>query len=364
VNLELEVCPGVPPEWPELTAAGPHTVTPRWLELGADRLGGGYHSFILRAGDRPELAVGGTILNGPLPSPRVDPYRILSGRSAGLGLIPDGPHPWADAAPADVFPAVLFMYPNFDMFPVGRGAHDPALLRELVAKLLDWARATGIAAFAFLFATPDAAELMAVLAEQGAQAVPLAGTCVLDVTWDDFDGYLATLPRKRRVGARAELNRLAAAGVVLAEEKLDDVEADLLRLRGKLVAKYDGRPAPDRDRMLLDKIRDLFEGDEIMVVTARCERRMLGFALLLRDAAHWTALLVGTDYGDPRSRLTYFGVTFYRPAALAPGRGITSIGYGLGSWHAKRLRGCRVVPLLAAALPVRAGPGHRPSGGG
>ncbi len=364
MSRELDVCPGLPADWPELTAACPHTVTPRWLALGADRLGDGYQTFILRAGGRPELAVGGTVLAGPLPSPRVDPYRILSGRSAGLGLIPDGPHPWADAAPADVFPAVLFMYPNFDMFPVGRAAHDRALLRDLVGKLLGWARANGIAALAFLFATPDAADLMAALAERGAAALPLAGTCVLDVSWDDFDGYLATLPSKRRVAIRGELNRLAAAHVVLAEERLDDVEPELLRLRAKLVAKYDGRPAPARDRLLLDKIRDLFDGDEILVVTARCERRMLGFALLLRDGGRWTALLVGTDYDDPRSRLTYFAVTFYRPAALAPGRGITSIGYGLGSWQAKRLRGCRVVPLLAAALPVRAGPGSGLSGGG
>ena len=247
------------------------------------------------------------------------------------------------------------MYPNFDLFPVGRGARDPGLLRDLVTRLRAWGAAEGMAAFAFLFVTPEGTGLLTALDACGASVMPLASTCVMDVTWDDFDGYLAALPPKRRGMIRGELRRLAGAGVVLAEEKLDDAEAELLTLRGNLVVKYDGRPAPARDRMLLDKVRSLFGQDEILVLTARCEGRMLSFALLLRDGANWSALLVGSDYGDPRSRLTYFAVSFYQPAMLAPGRGITSIGYGLGSWHAKRLRGCRAVPLHAAELPVRRG---------
>jgi hypothetical protein len=41
---------------------------------------------------------------------------------------------------------------------------------------------------------------------------------------------------------------------------------------------------------------------------------------------------------------------FYRPAALAPQRGITTIAYGLGTIRAKKLRGCTVNSLSAAAL--------------
>jgi hypothetical protein len=41
---------------------------------------------------------------------------------------------------------------------------------------------------------------------------------------------------------------------------------------------------------------------------------------------------------------------FYLPAMLAPARGVTQIDYGLGSWEAKRLRGCELTPLYASVL--------------
>jgi uncharacterized protein len=71
----------------------------------------------------------------------------------------------------------------------------------------------------------------------------------------------------------------------------------------------------------------------------------LGFALFAEHRDTWHCLAVGADYGDPRSRLTYFATAYYRAAEHAYRCGVRTIGYGIGAWQAKRARGCRPTPL-------------------
>jgi uncharacterized protein len=350
MTCALRVCDGLPPDWDELAAGAPPSVSRRWVNLAADRFPAGYRTFELRAGGATLAALGGTVLARPHASPRVDPYRILAGHSAGLGLIPAGPHPWRGLGAADVMPCALLMYPNYDLFPVGPAARDPAALDCLVRHLCAWAGREGLASLAFLYLTPRGGALMDALRRAGAQVVPLAHACSLDVTWRDFDGYLATLPQKRRAAVRSELRRLAAQEVTVGAEELGAVAPDLLRLRGQLVVKYGGTPSAERDGRLLDYVRASFTPAEICVVTARRRGLLLGFFLLVQDGDCWTALLTGADYDEPCSRFTYFATGFYTPAALAPARGVRTISYGLGSWEAKRLRGCELTALSAAGL--------------
>jgi uncharacterized protein len=318
-----------------------------------DRFPDGYATFALYSGDRPVLAIGGTVLREPLPSPRADPYQILSGRSGDLGLIPNGPHPWRDLSTVDVLPCALVMHPNYETFPVGPGAADPAVLDAFVLRLRAWAESAGLASLAFLYVTPAGAALLDALRRHGADVVALSAACVLDVSWPDFAGYLAMLPSKRRIEAKRELRHLAERGVTVGEEPFPAVADELLALRGRLVAKYGGAPSAERDRRLLRHLATAYRPDELCVVTARRGGKLLGFMLFAADGldgSAWTALLTGADYDDPDSRFTYFATAFYRPAGLAARRGVRRVSYGFGSWEAKRLRGCRLVPVHAAAL--------------
>jgi predicted N-acyltransferase len=180
--------------------------------------------------------------------------------------------------------------------------------------------------------------------------VELAARCDLRVTWDSFDGYLAGLPSKRRIAVRRELRALADLGVTVTERTLHGEEPGLVRLRCQLVAKYGNRPDPAKEAAFLDRVRTGFAPGEVSVFEAVRGGTVLGFGLFVRDGDTWVPVLTGTDYADPASRLTYFATLFYRPAELAPGRGVRLIPYGLGSWAAKQARGCRPSPLHAACL--------------
>jgi uncharacterized protein len=348
--LALNVFPSVPPQWDEL-AHGFHPVASRrWIEIGVHRLGDTYRIFALNDEQGVVAALGGTVLHAPLASPRVDPYAILSGRSAESGLLPDGPHPWHGLPVAAVMPTCLFMYPHYASFPVGKGARDPSVLRDFLRQLRGWAEMQRLASLSFLFLAPGSEALVAALRAEGAQVVQMTNQCSLPVTWTDFPGYLRTLPSKRRLAAGRELRRLAAQQVVLADEGVDDVRGELLDLRAKVTAKYHATVTPDKDAGLLDRIRHNFGSEEICVTTARHDGRLLSYMLFLQDGEHWTALFNGSDYDDPRASYAYFATAFYQAASLAPRCGVTEISYGLGSWHAKQQRGCKLVPLHAAEL--------------
>ncbi len=346
----LTVDRGLPGNWDQLAAAAPPSVPRRWIGLAIDRFGPGYRTFTLRAGNLAVLAMGGVVIDTPLPKPRIDPYHILSGRSAHLGLIKNGPHPWRGNSPAEVMPSLLLMYPNYDLFPIGPAAEDEGMVGAFLAELRSWAATQRIASLAFLYISAKGNVLPGVLRDAGAAVIPLTDYCHMDVSWLDFAGYLETLQAKRRVTTRRELRALAERGVELAEGKLDVNDAELLRLRCKLVTKYSGKCDIERERQLFERVAASFAPSEICVTTARKEGKLLGFSLLLQDKEEWTAFLTGADYDDPGFRLSYFATMFYLPVALAPERGIRKINYGIGSWEAKRLRGCACTPLYASAL--------------
>jgi predicted N-acyltransferase len=296
--------------------------------------------------------VTGVVVTGPSPNNRIDPYAILSGASVHQGLAPDGPHPWRGRDPDGVFPALLLMFPHYECLPVGPMAASERCCAELVARLVDWSRSRGLRSVVFEYLTPEADALLAALRRAGFAVTELAARCDLPVTWADFDGYLGTLPSKRRIEVRRELRALAESGVRVTERRLRADEPDLVRLRCQLVAKYANTPDPAKEAAYLDRVRATFAPEEISVFEAVRDDSVLGFGLFIRDGDTWLPMASGGDYTDPASRLTYFATLFYRPAELAPQRGVRLLPYGLGSWAAKRARGCRLNPLYAACLTI------------
>jgi hypothetical protein len=341
----------LPENWDEFAADAPATLRRRWITLAEGRIPGGIRTFTLRDRDgAPRVAAVGGVPAEPTGHVRFDPHRVLSGGSAQEGVVPDGPHPWAGLPAGVAFPGCLLMFPNYETAPAGPGSHDPADCAAFVDGLVDWCRAEGLRSVSGLFLRPDHPEFLAALADAGFDVVPMVDRCDMDVAWDDFDGYLAGLPRKRRFAVRRELRDIAAAGIVLGERDLRADEPELVRLRRQIVTKYGGVPDAEREAASLRHLREHFGPGNVTVCEARQGEALLSFSILVRDGAHWTVLMSATDYERPDSTFTYFAAMFYRPAHLAPELGIRSLSYGLGTVEAKRLRGCTVSRLSAAAL--------------
>jgi hypothetical protein len=342
----------VPEDWDPRIGEVPPTLRRRWITLAQARIPGGVRTFSLTGRDGLGVALVGGVMDEPTGHVRFDPFRVLSGRSAEDGVVPDGPHPWRDLATVDVFPCCLLMFPNYETAPVGPGARDPAMVESFVAELVAWCRTADIRGIALLFLRPDYPEFLAALRGNGFDLVAMVERCDMAITWSDFDGYLATLPRKRRFVVRRELRDIAARGVEIGERPLGDDEPELLNLRAQIVTKYGGTPDLDREAESLRHLREHFGAANVMVVEARQDGHLLCFSLVVRDGDQWTVPMSGTDYTREAASFTYFATMFYRPVELAPRLGIRSIAYGLGTVDAKRLRGCTVSTLFAAARRV------------
>ena len=346
----LRVSPDLGPDWDAIAKDAPHTARSRWLRLAEDRLPGSLTFRHVRNG-QTLIAMRGLVLPRPMAHDWLDPYLIASGRAAHLGLAAAGPHPWRGVPPARVFPCLAVMYPNYDAFPVGPGAQDPGVLRRFVAELGAWCEGRGIRGTAFLYLTPEAMPLSEVLAAGAFCLLPITTRAEMAVTWTDFDGYLATLPSRRRVSIRRELRALSEAGVSVGQAELAELESDLIRLRCMLMTKYLGNASAEREARWFTLIREAFKADEITVFAARANGKTLAFSLFVRDGPHWTALLTGMDYGAAPSRFSHFATMYYAPASHAPQMRIHRIFYGIGAQDTKHFRGCRLTQLMAAVRP-------------
>lgn len=348
VESRLSVAPGLPSGWSEWVAGVSVTALPRWIRLNGGRLPGQLLRFSLGDSSLPAVTFCGTVLESAPADRRIDPHAVLAGGAAVDGLVPEGPHPWGGRPSAGAYPAALMMLPNYESFPVGPGADSREALRRTVEGLVGWCAERGLRTLSFLYLTPEAGSLVRVLRELGFDVLPMTSSCELHVTWDDFDGYLASLPRKRRTAVRRELRSLAECEVVVHRRELASCAPRLAELRCALVEKYGGAADLERETARLRRVASLFSPEEITVLVAERDGEPLGFTLFLRDGRTWTAYLTGADYTANTARLAYFATSYYRPAELAPQLGVERIGYGLGSWEAKRWRGCGERPLWAA----------------
>ena len=346
----LDIVPGLPESWDEQAGPSLATATERWIRLGEHRLGAPLVTAVLTApAGGHDVMMTGAVLAEPGTNPRMDPYLILSGQSTGDGLLADGPHPWRKVPAASVFPSLLLMFPNYETAPVGRRSRDPAALAAFLRGLRTCAQARDIHSISLLYLSHERPEFEAALQEAGWAVQTMTHRCDLAVTWHEFDGYLATFSSKRRVAVRRELRALSDAGVHLSEDNLQACDPqDMVALRLQLMNRYGGPADAERELRLLTQLATTFPSGAVTVVRARLGDRLLGFTLLVQSGERWTALMTASDYTHPASRLCYFATCYYLPASSAPSRGVRTIAYGMGSWEAKRLRGCQLAPVLVA----------------
>ncbi|MGC4864783.1 GNAT family N-acetyltransferase [Micromonospora sp. DT53] len=215
-------------------------------------------------------------------------------------------------------------------------------LEALVAGAETLARDGGASTVCFLYLDEQEQALGQLLTERGYGRFTSGHYSSLRVPPDGFPGYLAGLPRKRRVSIGAERRRIREAGVRVSVESLDG--ADLPRfaeLESELLAKYDIDLRPDQLLPILHQVRDCF-GDDAFAVVAQAEGAVRGFALILRHGDSWYARQTGYDYAYQRrsGAPIYFEILYYRLIEEAAMAGVRNLYYGLGSVDTKRSRGC------------------------
>lgn len=215
-------------------------------------------------------------------------------------------------------------------------------LEALVDGAETLARQSNAATVCFLYLDDKDRELGQILDRRGYQAYVSGEYSVLHVPADGYRGYLASLPRKRRVSVAAERSRIKQAGVQVSVESLEDADlARLTELESELLAKYDIDVHPEYLLSLLRQVRDCF-GEDAFAMVARAEEAIRGFALILRRDNAWIARQTGYDYSYQERTKTplYFEVLYYRLVEEASAANIRAIHYGLGSTSTKRSRGC------------------------
>lgn len=256
----------------------------------------------------------------------------------------------AQVPPAESWvPNLIAAYPGNDSFVAASGGPTPALTGALVDGVLAWAREHGMKAVSFPYVRADS-ELPAVLAERGFLALPLTFRSRLTLG-GGFQDYLASLPRKRRVGVASEMRRLADAGVETKRCSFEDVWRDMPAMRCHLVQRYGQQPNEELEAANMRRLATCFGEDGMRLYCSFLDGRVVGFSLFVVWRGSWYAATTGT-YTDTRTRFVYFDHLFYAPIAGAAVEGARVIDFGIGAWEAKHHRGCELtqVDLWVRAL--------------
>lgn len=362
---------GLHPAWPRLAGRGPVQASPLWLRVLGGRIPGRTVTFVAFEDGEPAAGLLATVVDGARPYEVFDLRHVVAAPSPVLPLSPaaqaareelaarvPGPEAW--------YPSLVAMLPGYVCPVVGPAAGADPPVAALVDEAVAFAEREGLRAVAFLFVRPEEAALRRALQGRGFRRIPLAFTCELGLDGLEgggFEGYLASLPGHRRTEVRRELRRVADAGIELLVREAAEVADDLVRLRTDLVRAYRGEADAGAERARLEALTAEVPSPRLPVFTAELDGEVLGFALFLTGPTDWHPIWTGSERRRPEARLTYFATAFYQPIEAALAAGARVVHYGMGSWEAKRARGCRLVPLDAFVLaldpelqePVRTG---------
>jgi predicted N-acyltransferase len=175
---------------------------------------------------------------------------------------------------------------------------------------------------------------------------------VLRIGCDDFDGYVAALPRKRRWQVRQERRAFAESAIDVRDEPLKNVAAEVAPLLAQTQNRYGDVADPAETEFYLAMLA-MNPGAETRALVGYQAGRPVAFSVVLRYGDTWAVRAFGRDYAAP-DHSQYFNLTYYEPIARAAAAGATTIDFGVGSLPAKRFRGCRLEPLRSLLIPSTA----------
>ncbi|MFE3167791.1 GNAT family N-acetyltransferase [Streptomyces sp. NPDC059224] len=218
------------------------------------------------------------------------------------------------------------------------GTGGESSLRPLVRELDVLRREWDTGCSAVLYVEEHDRDLRAVLTREGYTSFHVGANCVLPVAWDSFDGYLATLSRRR--GVLKERRHFQESGFTVAVEPVEDNLEEIAHLQALLQEKY-GRPY-DRDgerAVFVSVIENIGEYAHLLV--ARKDAELLAFAMFFEKDGIIHVKMAARDVErvDPES-FAHFNVGYYEMVEEAVRRGAREINYGPEGYATKLRRGC------------------------
>jgi hypothetical protein len=347
---------GAPPGWERLEATSPLFGQSIWFSLMGKARPEDVWCVALSEG-RPVVGFRGTTFGTAAVSDTWDPWALLFDRVPTVRTLPEEVLPeLEDAGGADLrrlfFPALVFCYPGYDVFPIGGGEGRRDLLEGLVAHTVEHARRQAVATVSFLYVDPQREGFEDALRAAGFVGFPGATRADLTLVGHDFDAYVAALSGNQRANLRKIRRTLGEAGVTVTRRDLRDVMEDVLALRLLHKKKHGRRFDEAEERSMLEAFAGPGLAERVTLFVATAEARTIGFALFLWDDLLWHAMFTGSDYDDPRHKNAYFELMFYAPIEHAYRHGIRRLSFGYGTEEAKRRRGCTITTTRSWVYPI------------
>lgn len=253
-----------------------------------------------------------------------------------------------------LYPALVSVLPSGYLpgvlrAPSADAARDAATAAELAAVLEGLAEEREESTVAVMHVPEVDTVLREALTARGHLPFVTAGECVLHVDWDDFEGYLASLPSPRPNRIRREVRAFTESGAVLREATLEDLDERHAQLHAGHLRRYGHDVAIEGSRALIRGIRAHPTGRG-RVLEALRDGELVGFLVCYELDRVLHPKMIGVAEGEKRS-FTYFNLTYYGVVRLAAAEGARRIVYGPAAYEAKALRGCALERRISHVLP-------------
>lgn len=243
-------------------------------------------------------------------------------------------------------------YANHVMFRPGLTADERAVAAAALARAaLDVADDHGLTHVMAPHLDPaQAAAFAPLVAEQGLRT-QVTDRAVVDVTWPDFDGYVAGLGKKRRWQVRKERSMFAPLrGGVTEEELSGPLYDELAPLLAEVENKYGAPGSVEHIGFYLRTVGRAMAGHGRAIVLRR-DAAAVAFALVLADPAEWHVRAWGCRYDVVTGEFAeWANLVVYEVLERAAARGVRHVHLGTGSLDAKVYRGARAEPLTSVEL--------------
>lgn len=176
----------------------------------------------------------------------------------------------------------------------------------------------------------------------------------LELPGEDFEDYLATLPRNTRTSVRREVG-LFARECVTETVPLREAATAIAPMIANVRAKHGMPYGVDTVTRRLQAYASALGDASSSAVLCRLRGRVTGAGVVCR----WHDRLYVTDFGrlDDRAPdpFVYFNATIYEPVRHAYAAGLPRVVTGAGAELGKARRGAAVLPLLHLAWPADGG---------
>lgn len=229
----------------------------------------------------------------------------------------------------------------------GREALDATSVNRMLDAILELCRTHKLTWLFYKDYPQDRVTEMCVREKAGRFAiVPALPDTVLDLTCNDFEGYLANLKIKARRNARHKIRKFNATG--MSVERTGEYRAlipQMMTLYEQVYAqakfRFDHLNAKFFEALLDNPLADQ------ELVLCRKGDTLVAFALCLFRGKTCINLRIGLDYQETNDSFAYFMI-HYETIRAALARGCTSVSFSITTYEPKIELGCKLRRLFHA----------------